>query len=304
MTWVRWLFAALLLLTVSVVLLVRWISDPAIPVEGARHTTDRDGLGVTWYEVEPEGRESRATVVLLPSAGRSVSDFNRLSDDLAAAGLRSVLVQPPGIDGSHWFDYLAEVRMEDLAADVAAAMNAAGVDAQRPAHVVGHAFGNRLARMVATEHGELVASVSLVAAGGKAEMPPAAQRALIRCFSTWRSVDDRLPDIRYAFFADGNPVPDHWKRGWYPLTARLQSSATRATPVDRWWRAGHAPVLLLQAVRDRIAPAANADLLERELGERVRRVDIPDAGHALLPEQPELVARAIIDFVRAVARGQ
>ena len=140
--------------------------------------------------------------------------------------------------------------------------------------------------------------MTLVAAGGRVATPDAADRALRRCFQTWRPVDDRLDDIRLAFFARESEIPEAWRQGWYPMTATIQGAATRNTPVDLWWQAGQAPVLVLQALEDVIAPPGNADILERELGERVTRVDVPGAGHALLPEQPEKIAAAIIGFVQ------
>jgi pimeloyl-ACP methyl ester carboxylesterase len=37
-----------------------------------------------------------------------------------------------------------------------------------------------------------------------------------------------------------------------------------------------------------------------DLGERVTIVRIPNAAHALLPEQPEAVARALLDFATRI----
>jgi pimeloyl-ACP methyl ester carboxylesterase len=39
--------------------------------------------------------------------------------------------------------------------------------------------------------------------------------------------------------------------------------------------------------------------LREQLGERVRLVDLPRAGHFLLLEQPEAVARAVSEFLGA-----
>jgi pimeloyl-ACP methyl ester carboxylesterase len=42
-------------------------------------------------------------------------------------------------------------------------------------------------------------------------------------------------------------------------------------------------------------------MLASRLGSRVQLVEIPDAGHALLPEQPRRVAAAIIEFLSSEA---
>jgi len=39
-------------------------------------------------------------------------------------------------------------------------------------------------------------------------------------------------------------------------------------------------------------------MLREDIGERVMVVEIAKAGHALLPEQPEAVAKAVIDYIR------
>ena len=39
--------------------------------------------------------------------------------------------------------------------------------------------------------------------------------------------------------------------------------------------------------------------MSEQLGERVRVVDLPHAGHFLLLEQPEAVARAVSEFLGA-----
>ena len=46
-------------------------------------------------------------------------------------------------------------------------------------------------------------------------------------------------------------------------------------------------------------PPGNGHALREQLGERVRVVDLPCAGHFLLLEQPEAVARAVSEFLGA-----
>src|SRR5215471_3689481 len=45
------------------------------------------------------------------------------------------------------------------------------------------------------------------------------------------------------------------------------------------------------------APPGNGHALREQLGEQVRVVDLPYAGHFLLLEQPEAVARAVSEFL-------
>jgi pimeloyl-ACP methyl ester carboxylesterase len=132
-------------------------------------------------EILAQGRGN--VIVLLPSLGRSASDFDVVAERLADAGYRILRPQPRGIGQSagRLFGDL-----HDCAADIAAVIEHENAG---PAFVVGHAFGNRVARMLATDRPDLVRAVALVAANiGKAPSPPPV-RAAIRA-----AADSSLPE--------------------------------------------------------------------------------------------------------------
>ena len=232
-----------------------------------------------------------ADAVLLPSLGRASEDFARLASDLVAAGFRVVLPEPRGIPPS-----LALARpatLHDLAADVAAVIRAT---CSPLVSVLGHAFGNRVARTLASDHPSLVRALVLLACGGIVPIAPDVQRSLGACFALALPEEERLAHVARAFFADArNAVL--WRDGWYPEVAAFQGAATRATPVGEWWLGGEKDVLILQPACDAVAPAENARLLAEPLGARARIVEIAGAGHAALPEQPEAIARAVVGFL-------
>jgi pimeloyl-ACP methyl ester carboxylesterase len=117
------------------------------------------------------------------------------------------------------------------------------------------------------------------------------------------SADVRLPDdvrlkaLAFAFFAPGND-PNAWLKGWSTAAAIAQREASDATPVDEWFSGGNVPILDLQAEFDVFRPRKFANALKDELGDRVEIQIVRGAGHALVPERPEEVATAIVDFVR------
>ena len=253
---------------------------------GEARVTDRDGRLIEYY-VSGTG----APVMLIASVGREASDFNELVMALNEAGYRTLAVEAPGIGRSA---LPAEpITLWDLADDVAAI---AFVEATGPVFVIGHAFGNRVARAFATRHG--ARGVVTLAAGGKVPIADDAKDALLTCFKPWVATKARREAVRTGFFAEGNAIPDHWMRGWHGDTLQVQAAATQAVPADHWWGAGDAPLLVVQAGQDTIAPKAHtADLLVEEFGGRVTVVDIDQAGHALLPEQPGLIAQAVTRFL-------
>jgi pimeloyl-ACP methyl ester carboxylesterase len=233
-------------------------------------------------------------VVLIPSLGRGATDFDLLAASLAESGYRTIRPEPRGIGGSALGPEV--VTMDDLADDIAAVIRATVDTSPVTATVVGHAFGNRVARMVATRYPELVESVVLLASGGR--IPPSAEAAsaLSAVFDPSLAADVHLAAVRAAFFADGND-PSVWADGWYPETAAIQQAATRATPIDTWWTAGSAKVLVVQPANDVIAVAENAAHIAGQLGDRAKVVTIANAGHALLPEQPAAVAKALLNWL-------
>ncbi|HEY6474490.1 MAG TPA: alpha/beta hydrolase [Acidimicrobiales bacterium] len=230
-------------------------------------------------------------VALIASLGRGAEDFADLSANLAAAGFCALALEPRGVGASE--SPLEDVTMADLGDDVAAVIRAL---ADGPATVAGHAFGNRVARMVATTHADLVESVALLACGGLVPPTPEVTAAMVSVFDARLDPLARLDAVARAFFAPGHD-PSPWEGGWYPATAAAQAAATAGTPVEDWWTAGSAEVLVLQPAADVVAVPENATRLVEQLGERARLVTIPDAGHALLPEQPVAVADAMLDWL-------
>ncbi len=89
-----------------------------------------------------------------------------------------------------------------------------------------------------------------------------------------------------------------WADGWHPDVAAHQMAATRAAPVDSWWSAGGADVLVVQPADDLIAVPENAHRIAAAIGDRATVVTIERAGHALLPEQPEAVADTLLRWLR------
>ena len=77
--------------------------------------------------------------------------------------------------------------------------------------------------------------------------------------------------------------------------------AARNVPLEEWWSAGTARLLVIQGLDDEIAPPGNGHALREQLGERVQVVDVPRAGHFMLLEQPEAVAQAVTEFLGADA---
>ena len=67
-----------------------------------------------------------------------------------------------------------------------------------------------------------------------------------------------------------------------------------------WWAAGTVPLFDLQAGNDPFMPEASRNDLKNEFPDRVTLAVIPNSSHALLPEQPAAVVKAIAGWVRGL----
>lgn len=270
---------------------VWWSDVPPRPSVGIA-TTLTSGDETRGYYVSGTG----PSIVLLASLGRAASDFNELVVRLNASGYRTIAIDPPGIGESTLMD-TEGMTGHDLARGVHEIIEQEVPSGEKIA-VLGHAFGNRIARTYAADYPERVSATILAAAGGKVAIDPKAAEALRHSFLTFMPDWWRRPKVRYAFFSGNNPIPDYWMGGWSTGTAQLQGYTTRSTPSEDFWGGGSAPMLVVQAMDDTIAPPEHtAVLLKEEFGDRVTVVEIENAGHALFPEQPEKIAAAILAFL-------
>ncbi len=235
-------------------------------------------------------------IVLIPSIGRSADDYEQIAELLVNEGFRVVRPQPRGIGSSA--GPMTGLKLQDLADDIAQV-----IEAERLGKVIvaGHAFGNFIARMLATCRPDLVNGVALIAASagkspdGGSPFDPEIIAAVYKSGDLNLTDSERLANLKLAFFAPGNDARV-WLDGWYPETKAMQREAERNTSVDEFFSAGDVSILDLQALQDTVAPRKYAYFVKQELGDRVTVREIDNAGHALIAEKPVEVAREIASW--------
>jgi pimeloyl-ACP methyl ester carboxylesterase len=232
-------------------------------------------------------------IVLIPSLGRGAEDFEDLAGRLAAAGYRTLRPQPRGIGGST--GPMHDITLHDFARDVAAVI---GKHGGGPAVVAGHAFGNFVVRTTAADFPGLVRAVILLGATHVWPVPPDVRASINKSHDMSLPEDERIRCMKHAFFAPGND-PRVWLGGWHEEVMHAERAATEATPREEWWHAGKAPILDVLPADDACTPPGSRNRYREEFGAgRVATNLIPNAGHALLPEQPEAVAEAILAYLK------
>jgi pimeloyl-ACP methyl ester carboxylesterase len=187
------------------------------------------------------------------------------------------------------------ISLHDLAVDVAEVLQAMDCG---PAHLVGHAFGNRVARCLAADRPSAVRSVTLLAAGGLIGPSTPLGDPFRSAIEAKMSGSDCVTVLgaRWLSPASDPKILAHVE--CWPAVHLAHLATSRGVALEEWGGAG-APLLVIQGLDDEAAPPGNGHALRKQFGERVRVIDLPRAGHFLPLEQPEAVTRAVAEFVGA-----
>ena len=262
------------------------MAGPALAQERTRSLVKYDTVEI---DLIAEGRGP--LIVLLPSRGRDSEDYDEVAAGLAKEGFRVLRPQPRGMHASK--GPLKDLTLHDLARDVAAVIER---EKAGPAVIVGHAYGNWVARMTAVDHPKLVRGVVLAAAAAK-KFPPRLSQLVSKSADQSVPEAERLAAMQEIFFASGND-PKVWLKGWWAEASEAQRVAAANVKQSDWWHAGTVPLFDLQAGIDPFKPKGTENELKDEFPDRVTVAVIPNASHALLPEQPAAVVQAIAGWVR------
>ena len=262
------------------------MAGPALAQERTRSLVEYDTVEI---DLIAEGRGP--LIVLLPSRGRDSEDYDEVAAGLAKEGFRVLRPQPRGMHASK--GPLKDLTLHDLARDVATVIER---EKAGPAVIVGHAYGNWVARMTAVDHPKLVRGVVLAAAAAK-KFPPRLSQLVSKSADQSVPEAERLAAMQEIFFASGND-PKIWLKGWWAEASEAQRVAAANVKQSDWWHAGTVPLFDLQAGIDPFKPKGTENELKDEFPDRVTVAVIPNASHALLPEQPAAVVQAIAGWVR------
>src|SRR5690349_9884823 len=151
----------------ALVIFVTLICDVPDAAMAQSELTQRETVHAGPATLQVTIRGKGEPIVFIPSRGRGVGDFDGLCSGLEQAGYQVILPEPRGIGGST--GPLKDITYHDLASDVAAVIESL---VSRPATIIGHDFGNRVARTLASDHPHLVKQLVLLSAGGMVSRSP------------------------------------------------------------------------------------------------------------------------------------
>lgn len=239
------------------------------------------------------------TAVLVHGAGMDQSVWTLQGRYLAFHGWNAVAVDLPGHGRAKNQPALGSIG--EIADWLAALVEAIGVER---AAVVGHSMGALAALELAARHPERVSQLALLGAAARMPVHP-------ELLDLARRHDRRAVDLicDWAFgtrgHLGGNPLPGGWLmgtarglllRGDPAVLANDLSACDTYRNGERAAEAVRCPTLVLVGAEDRMTPPRAG----RELAERIPGaacVEIDEAGHMMMVEQPEATLNALRKFM-------
>ena len=234
---------------------------------------------------------SGSPVVLLSNAGCSTGYFDHFARRLVSYGFQIVAINMRNVGGST--GPMEGISLHELAADVAGVIDTLG---GASAHVLGHAFGNRIARCLAADRPDLVCSLILLAAGGLISPSTPLGTAFRNAGNTKRTGPECAALGARWLSPASDPSVLQPVECW-PEMHIAHIATSLHTPLEDWWTGGSAPMLVVQGLDDTAAPPGNGYALRDTVGDRAQVIDIPRAGHFLPLEQPDAVFEAVLRFI-------
>ncbi|WDM44354.1 alpha/beta hydrolase [Microbacterium luteolum] len=200
---------------------------------------------------------------------------------------------------------LEELSIDLLAEDAAVAIEALG----RPAIVVGYSMGGYVAQLLALARPELVNQLVLL---GTSPGGPEAVSVPAPTLKAWLDAANLTPE-QYA----RRTMPLSFREGWpqshsneyedviqarltYPTSSAIWREQYKAC--ERFLQTGArtaelaVPTLVIHGGADRVLPADNGRAIARMLPD-ARYRELPDAGHLLHLEAPDVIATEVRRFV-------
>ena len=249
--------------------------------------TQKIGVGAARLECTVNG--SGDPLVVLANAGCSTAYLERFGERLARSQI--IAINMRGVGASR--GPLDNATLHDLASDVAGVLEALQCG---PVHILGHAFGNRIARCLAADHPAMVRGVILVAAGGLIG-PSTPLGSSFRDAPPTKVTGPECVALGARWLSPASDPSVLTPVECWPQVHIAHLATSQRVPRDEWWTGGNAPLLVIQGLDDIVAPPANGHALRDQFGERVQVVDIPRAGHFVIVEQPDPVAAAVTEFI-------
>ncbi|HEV2533119.1 alpha/beta hydrolase [Phenylobacterium sp.] len=264
--------------------------------------------GAVEIEYETFGDQNPETVILINGLGSQMTRWPvAFCEKLVARGYRAIRFDNRDVGLSSWLDG-QKYSIQDMAADVIAVLDAAGV---KKAHVAGVSMGGMITQIVAIEHPERVLSITSImsATGAPGTMdstpeaaavlnvPPPDPKADFEVFVAHGMKNARTigsPAYPWDEAALRERVISEYRRAFNPAGVGRQMSAIRADG-DRTARLAklNVPAVVLHGADDPLLKPYGGEMTAKAIPGAELRI-VPGMGHDLPPGLYDIVIDAIV----------
>lgn len=170
----------------------------------------------------------------------------------------------------------------------------------RSAVFIGHSMGSAIVLSLAIDHPEIILGLGLLGASARLRVKPDilenianpqtfdAAVEMITEYSYGSQFDPRLKELAARRTAETRP----------PVLLGDFQACDAFNVLDDLPRI-HAPTLILAGAEDRMTPPGQSQILSERISGAQFRL-IPEAGHMVMVEQPQLTAAALEDFLNLI----
>jgi pimeloyl-ACP methyl ester carboxylesterase len=263
-------------------------------------TFTRDGLT---FDVTDTGPLTGEVVVLLHGFPTDRSSWHRVARRLNDLGLRTLAPDQRGYSPGARPTELEAYRLDELVADVLALVDASG---RERVHLVGHDWGGALAWLVAANHPDRIASLTVLSTPHPAAMGRAWRAGVEQKRKSWYIAAFQVPwaperavAATFHSLLAGTGLPTDDRRRY---AARLAHADALAGPIN-WYRAARrsqvrahrvdVPTTYVWGSRDPFLGRTAAELTREHVTGEYEFVEL-DAGHWLPEAHDEEAASAIV----------
>lgn len=264
--------------------------------------------GAVEIEYETFGDQNPETVILINGLGSQMTRWPvAFCEKLVARGYRAIRFDNRDVGLSSWLDG-QKYSIQDMAADVIAVLDAAGV---KKAHVAGVSMGGMITQIVAIEHPERVLSITSImsATGAPGTMdstpeaaavlnvPPPDPKADFEVFVAHGMKNARTigsPAYPWDEASLRERVISEYRRAFNPAGVGRQMSAIRADG-DRTARLAklNVPAVVLHGADDPLLKPYGGEMTAKAIPGAELRI-VPGMGHDLPPGLYDIVIDAIV----------
>ena len=248
------------------------------------------GLKINYLEKNPPSRSSNYQIIFIHGSGGNASIWQKIMDIISQKGWGSMAVSLPGHGPSAGEGMASIPEYSEFVNDFIIKKGYENI------FLAGHSLGGGIVLDFALKYPEKLKGIILIGTGARLRVHPQA-------LEMFRQMAEGEIEPKFEPWAFAENTPAHilaeGEKEWMVTNPRVRYMDLKACDqfdlmeeVEKI----HLPTLIVVGTKDRLTPVKYAEYLHKKI-RGAKLAIIPEAGHMLMLEAPELLALAITNFL-------